>query len=81
MSTTTTVFDEYAQAMKNRAIELNGTAVVVELMSGKALTGTLSYALADGPQHSKYYPTVLTVTVSTKAYTVRLDAIAAIGQG
>ncbi|MEU2093639.1 hypothetical protein ABZ741_39250 [Streptomyces globisporus] len=79
--TTTMMFDEYTQAIKNRAVELNGTAVVVELTSGKALTGTLSYALADGPQSSKYYPNVLTVTVSTKAYTVRLDAVAAIGQG
>ncbi|MFI6897586.1 hypothetical protein ACIBM4_26080 [Streptomyces sp. NPDC050256] len=78
---TTLLFDEYTQAIKNRAIELNGTAVVVELLSGKALTGTLSYALADGPQATKYYPNALTVTVSTKAYTVRLDTIAAIGQG
>ncbi|WP_435238581.1 hypothetical protein [Streptomyces sp. YPW6] len=79
--TTTMLFDEYTQAIMSRALELDGTAVVVELTSGKTLTGTLSYALADGPQNSKYRPNVLTVTVSTKAYTVRLDAIAAIGQG
>ncbi|MFF1919699.1 hypothetical protein ACFVW8_03870 [Streptomyces sp. NPDC058221] len=78
---TTLLFDEYTQPMKNRAIELSGTAVVVELLSGKALTGTLSYALVDGPQATKQYPNVLTVTVETKAYTVRLDAVAAIGQG
>ncbi|MFJ6466845.1 hypothetical protein ACIQM0_38560 [Streptomyces sp. NPDC091387] len=78
---TTLLFDEYTQALKNRCIELNGTAVVVELTGGQTLTGTLAYALADGPQFTKYYPNALTVTVSTKAYTVRLDAIAAIGQG
>lgn len=78
---TTLIFDEYTQVIKNRAIELNGTAVVVELIGGQTLTGTLSYALADGPQSTKYYPNALTVTVSTKAYTVRLDAVAAIGQG
>ncbi|MET7369222.1 hypothetical protein ABZS61_25865 [Streptomyces sp. NPDC005566] len=77
----TLIFDEYTQAIKNCAIELNGTAFVVELLSGKALTGTLSYALPDTPQSTKYYPNALTVTVSTKAYTVSLDAIAAIGQG
>ncbi|MEU0159870.1 hypothetical protein ABZ154_13745 [Streptomyces sp. NPDC006261] len=73
--------DRYAQPIKDRAIELNGTAVVVELTSGKALTGTLSYVMAAGPQGMQYHPNVLTVTVATKAYTVRLDAVAAIGQG
>ncbi|MEU8678170.1 hypothetical protein [Streptomyces sp. NPDC048560] len=77
---TTLVFDEYTQAIKNRAIELSGSAVVVELTSGKALTGTLTYVMGThfGGQ---VYPNVLTVTVATKPYAVRLDAIAAIGQG
>ncbi|MFF9849955.1 hypothetical protein [Streptomyces litmocidini] len=36
---------DYVQAIKSRALELNGTTVVVELSSGKTLTGTLAYTL------------------------------------
>ncbi|MFE4305983.1 hypothetical protein ACFRR6_07990 [Streptomyces sp. NPDC056891] len=72
---------DYVQAIKNRAVELNGTTVVVELSSGKTLTGTLAYALATDVGGFQKYPSVLTVTVSTKAHTVRVDRVDSIGQG
>ncbi|MFC8153823.1 hypothetical protein ACFUO0_07255 [Streptomyces cinereoruber] len=53
----------------------------VELSGGKTLVGTLAYAVTTDAGGYQKYPDVCTVTVSTKAQTVRLDRVAAIGQG
>ncbi|WP_327322264.1 hypothetical protein OG735_07040 [Streptomyces sp. NBC_01210] len=70
----------HEQEIKNRAVELNGTTVVVSLVGGQSVTGTLAYATV-----AKYggtaYPDVLTVTATSKATTVRIDHVSAIGQG
>ncbi|MFF0837479.1 hypothetical protein ACFYWF_31590 [Streptomyces sp. NPDC003344] len=71
---------DYTQAIKDRALALNGTAVVVNLVGGQSLSGTLAYATAQA-YYSTTYPDVLTVTVTGKAHTVRLDHVSAIGQG
>ncbi|WP_406326670.1 hypothetical protein OG784_27365 [Streptomyces sp. NBC_01617] len=68
-------------AIKNRAVALNGTTVSVVLNGGATITGTLAYATATGLWGVTDYPDVLTVTVASKAQTIRIDAIAAIGQG
>ncbi|MFI9562409.1 hypothetical protein [Streptomyces rishiriensis] len=71
---------EHEQEIKDRAIALNGTAVVVRLIGGQDVTGTLTYATV-----AKYggtaYPSVLTVTAASKATTVRIDHVSAIAQG
>ncbi|MFI2258793.1 hypothetical protein [Streptomyces tubercidicus] len=72
---------EYTQVIKNRALELNGQSVVVNLSGGQTLTGTLAYATTTGLWGGTTFPDVLTVTVSTKAHTVRLDSVTSIGQG
>ncbi|MYV64568.1 hypothetical protein GT043_01020 [Streptomyces sp. SID2131] len=72
---------DYVQAIKSRAVQLHGTTVSVELSSGKALVGTLAYAVTTDAGGYTRYPDVLTVTVSMKAQTVRIDRIDAIGQG
>ncbi|MFB7258841.1 hypothetical protein [Streptomyces nojiriensis] len=69
------------QAIKTRAIELHGTTVVVNLIGGQSLTGTLAYALDTHGGRYTEYPDVLSVTISTKVHTVRLDHVSAIGQG
>ncbi|MFB7235995.1 hypothetical protein ACFCXK_14575 [Streptomyces sp. NPDC056269] len=73
--------NDYVQAIKTRAVELHGTTVSVELSGGKTLVGTLAYAIATDAGGYQRYPDVCTVTVSTKAQTVRIDRIDAIGQG
>lgn len=73
--------NDATQAIKNRAIELHGTAVVVNLVGGQSLTGTLAYAVDTHGGRYTTFPDVLTVTVSAKAHTVRLDHVSAIGQG
>ncbi|MEF9881574.1 hypothetical protein [Streptomyces sp. P9-A4] len=72
---------DYVQAIKARAVALHGTTVSVELSGGKTLVGTLAYAVTSDAAGYEKYPDVLTVTVSTKAQTVRVDRIDAIGQG
>ncbi|AVH95865.1 hypothetical protein C5L38_12915 [Streptomyces sp. WAC00288] len=72
---------DYVSAIKRRAIELNGTTVSVELSGGKTLVGTLAYVVATDAGGYQMYPDVCTVTVSSKAQTVRLDRVDAIGQG
>ncbi|MFC7966861.1 hypothetical protein [Streptomyces cinereoruber] len=72
---------DYVLAIKRRAVELHGTTVSVELSGGKTLVGTLAYAVTTDAGGYQKYPDVCTVTVSTKAQTVRLDRVAAIGQG
>ncbi|WP_328336566.1 hypothetical protein [Streptomyces violaceus] len=71
---------DYTQAIKNQAVAMSGQNVVVNLVGGQSLTGTLSYATTEA-HYSVNYPDVLTVTVSTKAHTVRLDHVSSIGQG
>lgn len=72
---------EYIQAIKSRALALNGQTVAVNLTGGQTLTGTLTYATTVGLWGGTEFPSVLTVTVSTKAHTVRLDSVTSIGQG
>ncbi|MGW5367826.1 hypothetical protein ACWER6_20760 [Streptomyces sp. NPDC004009] len=71
---------DYTQAIKDRALALNGTAVVVNLVGGQSLSGTLAYATAQS-YFGTTYPDVATVTVTGKAHTVRLDHVSSIGQG
>ncbi|MFH9726252.1 hypothetical protein ACH4M4_25315 [Streptomyces sp. NPDC017254] len=73
--------DDYVQAIKSRALELHGTTVSVELSGGKTLVGTLAYTITTDVGGYQRHPDVLTVTVSTKAQTIRIDRIDAIGQG
>ncbi|MGW4754274.1 hypothetical protein [Streptomyces chartreusis] len=70
----------HEQAIKDRALALNGTAVVVSLVGGQTVTGTLAYATT-AEHYSTRYPDVLTVTASGKATTVRIDHISAVAQG
>ncbi|WP_327169071.1 hypothetical protein [Streptomyces subrutilus] len=74
---------EYVAAIKASALMLHGTSVVVTLIGGTMLTGTLAYTAyaPNGPYTTNPWPHTLTVTVSTKVHTVRLDHISAIGQG
>lgn len=68
--------------IKTRAIALNGTTVSVNLLGGQTLTGTLAYATTttDGwPAGMTSFPDVLTVNVSTKLHTVRVDHVSSIG--
>ncbi|OMI41561.1 hypothetical protein [Streptomyces sparsogenes] len=68
------------QAIKNRALALNGQSAVVNLVGGQTLTGTLTYATIAG-QWGTTYPDALTVTVTSKAHVVRIDHVSSIGQG
>ncbi|MGW2709559.1 hypothetical protein ACWC4J_11280 [Streptomyces sp. NPDC001356] len=77
----TKLFDEYTDAVRERAMTMNGQAVVVNLVGGQTLTGTLAYASTTGPQGWTVWPNVLTVTVTGKAHSARLDHISSIGQG
>ncbi|MFI7017897.1 hypothetical protein [Streptomyces sp. NPDC050164] len=79
----TRVFDEFVSDIRDRAAALNGQAVTVNLVGGASLTGTLAYASrsAGWPTGSTEWPKSLTVTVSTKVHTVRLDHVSSIGQG
>ncbi|MFJ4821150.1 hypothetical protein [Streptomyces sp. NPDC088801] len=79
--TSTFLFDEYTSAVRDHAITLNGQAVSVNLAGGQTLTGTLTYTSTTGPQGSTVWPSVLTVTVSTKVHKVRLDHVSSLGQG
>lgn len=72
--------NDYVQAIKTQAVAMNGQTVVVNLIGGQSLTGTLAYATAP-KYYGTIYPDVLTVTVSTKAHTVRVDHVSSIGQG
>lgn len=72
---------EFVQSIKNSALPLHGSVVVVNLVGGQSLTGTLAYALDTHGGRYTTFPDVLTVTVSAKVHTVRLDHISAIGQG
>ncbi|CCK32617.1 hypothetical protein BN159_8239 [Streptomyces davaonensis JCM 4913] len=79
----TILFDEYTSVIRDRAAAANGQTVAVNLVGGQTLTGTHAYASAAAtyPAGGIDWPTVLTVTVSTKAHTVRLDHVSSIGQG
>ncbi|MFJ2737313.1 hypothetical protein [Streptomyces sp. NPDC087317] len=71
--------NDYVQAIKAAAVAMNGQSVVLNLVGGQSLAGTLAYASSAG-HYAVNYPDVLTVTVSGKAHTVRLDHVTAIGQ-
>ncbi|MFF5537875.1 hypothetical protein ACFY71_36355 [Streptomyces cinerochromogenes] len=71
---------DYTQAIKNQAVAMNGQTVVVNLSGGQSLTGTLAYTTTPR-YYSTDFPDVLTVTVASKAHTVRVDHISSIGQG
>ncbi|MET8960957.1 hypothetical protein ABZX69_15955 [Streptomyces sp. NPDC004074] len=71
----------HEQEIKNRAVALNGQTAAVNLVGGQTLTGTLAYATVTASWGGIEYPEILTVTVSTKAHTVRLDHVSSIGQG
>ncbi|MET9508330.1 hypothetical protein ABZX62_07595 [Streptomyces flavidovirens] len=73
--------NNFVQAMANQAIALNGQTVTVNLVGGSTLTGTLAYAINMNDGRFQSYPTALTVTVASKAHTVRMDHVSAIGQG
>lgn len=76
------MFDELTlNAIRDRAVALNGQNVAVNLIGGQTLTGTLAYASATGTFGAVAWPKVLTVTVTSKAHTVRLDHVSSIGQG
>ncbi|MFE2549011.1 hypothetical protein ACFXGI_10755 [Streptomyces sp. NPDC059355] len=49
---------EYVQSIKNTALALHGTTVVVNLIGGQSLTGTLAYVMAapNGPYTTNPYP-------------------------
>ncbi|MFJ8808503.1 hypothetical protein [Streptomyces sp. NPDC102490] len=82
--TTTYIYDEYVSDIRARAAELNGQAVTVNLVGGATLTGTLDFEQRPAPgwpSGSTEWPKALTVTVDTKAHTVRLDHVSSIGQG
>jgi hypothetical protein len=76
-------FDEFVTDIRDRAAALNGQSVTVNLVGGATLTGTLAFAprSAGWPDGSQEWPKSMTVTVSTKAHTVRLDHVSSIGQG
>ncbi|MFF3330006.1 hypothetical protein ACFYWX_10675 [Streptomyces sp. NPDC002888] len=75
-------FNEYIDAVKASARELDGQEVAVGLVGGQTLTGTLTYESTPGGYPVvDQWPNVLTVTVSTKVHTVRLDHVSSIGQG
>ncbi|MER7964902.1 hypothetical protein [Streptomyces ardesiacus] len=71
---------DYTDTMKRLASALDGQAVTMNLVGGQTLTGTLDYETTPG-YYSTNFPDVLTVTVETKAHTVRLDHVSSIGQG
>lgn len=73
---------DHIQSIKNAALALHGTTAVVHLLGGQTLTGSLTYVLAspNGPHTTNPYPLALTLTVSTKVYTIRLDHVSALGQ-
>ncbi|MFI9175733.1 hypothetical protein [Streptomyces lincolnensis] len=75
-------FDEYVSDVRDRAAVLNGQSVIVNLVGGSTLTGTLAYVPrpAGWPAGSQEWPKSLTVTVSTKVHTVRLDHVSSLGQ-
>jgi hypothetical protein len=73
--------DHADQAIKGRAVELNGTTVLVNLMGGTSLTGTLDYETTSGAFGVVLFPDVLTITVSTKVHTVPTAYVVSIGQG
>ncbi|MGW5617528.1 hypothetical protein [Streptomyces sp. NPDC003877] len=80
--TTTFLFDEYASAVRDHAMTLNGQAVTVELVSGKTLTGTLAYvSTPTGYQGASVWPTLLTLTIASKVHKIRIDHVSSIGQG
>ncbi|MER6343758.1 hypothetical protein ACWC10_00370 [Streptomyces sp. NPDC001595] len=80
--TTTYLFDEYTSAIRDHAMTLNGQAVVVELVSGKTITGTLAYASTPtGYMGAEVWPTLLTVTVAAKVHKIRIDHVSSLGQG
>ncbi|MFE6128844.1 hypothetical protein ACFQ6Q_11315 [Streptomyces sp. NPDC056437] len=69
------------QIIKSRAVELHGTTVVVNLVGGSTLTGTLAYQTISGAHGSVRYPDVLTITATSKAHTVPTAYVVTIGQG
>jgi hypothetical protein len=80
---TTHAYGEFLAEIRAQAELLNGETVTVHLVGGQTLTGTLSFVerpLAH-PSGSFEWPKALTVTVETKAHTVRLDHVSSIGQG
>jgi hypothetical protein len=75
------VIDSYTTAIQQQAVTMDGASVAVNLIGGQTLTGTLAYATRTGLWGGTEFPHILTVTVSGKAHTVRLDAVMSIGQG
>jgi hypothetical protein len=73
--------DHAAQVIKSRAAELHGTTVVLNLVGGTSLTGTLAYETTSGAFGVVLFPDVLTITVSTKVHTVPTAYVVSIGQG
>ncbi|MGW0419472.1 hypothetical protein [Streptomyces sp. NPDC003015] len=71
---------DFTQAIKTQAAAMSGQTVVLNLIGGQTLTGTLTYVTTPR-YYSTDFPDVLTVTVSTKAHTVRVDHVSSIGQG
>ncbi|MFD8262336.1 hypothetical protein ACFV19_26200 [Streptomyces griseoluteus] len=71
---------DYTQAIETQAVTMNGQSVVVNLIGGQSLTGTLAYTTTSR-YYSTYFPDVLTLTVAGKAHTVRVDHVSSIGQG
>ncbi|MFY0513516.1 hypothetical protein ACOMD4_24475 [Streptomyces anulatus] len=67
--------------IKNAALALNGQSASVNLIGGQTLTGTITYATTAEAYGAVAYPDAMTVTVSTKVHTVRLDHVSSIGQG
>ncbi|MFJ9636202.1 hypothetical protein [Streptomyces sp. NPDC101178] len=71
----------FEQHIKNAALALNGQSVSVNLIGGQTLTGTVAYATTAEAHGAVAYPNAMTVTVSTKVHTVRMDHVSSIGQG
>ncbi|MGW1270723.1 hypothetical protein [Streptomyces sp. NPDC002491] len=69
------------QTIRTHAVTLNGQTAAINLVGGQTLTGTLAYATTTASWGGIEYPDFLTVTVSTKAHTVRMDHVSSIGQG
>ncbi|MGW3691097.1 hypothetical protein [Streptomyces sp. NPDC005125] len=68
------------QLIKNAAAALNGQTASVNLVGGQTLTGTLAYATVTSTWGTTFLD-ALTVTVSTKVHTVRIDHVSSVGQG
>ncbi len=68
----------YVQSIKNQALAMDGEDVVIHMVGGQTITGTLSYETVAHPYRTEH-PDVLTITVTGKAHVVRLDHVSGIG--